>query len=149
MVRISQYVYNKYSFVISRFHCKERKIGLTPLSQFAHSHPFESRIIPSPPPPPNQFSLAEVQSYPALLDCSTCTWQFNSYSTIISGVNSLLFRKIGGVTASGVHLPIIKCPVHHSIHSPLFFRTIVGIEDSALRRPSWIGKARRPLPRFT
>ena len=68
-------------------------------------------------------------------------WQFNSYPTIISGhrtkwfsINSLLFWKIGGVIVQGgVHLPIIKCPVHHSIHSPLFFRKIVGIEDSALR----------------
>ena len=71
----------------------------------------------------------------------TCTWQFNSYSTIISGVNSLLFWKIGCVTASGVHLPIIKSPVHHSIGSPLFFRKIVG----RYGRPSWIGKARLPL----
>ena len=81
---------------------REREIGLTPLlrfwllSQFAHSHPFESRIIPTPLP--RQFSLEEV------LDCSTCTWQFNSYSTIISAdrtkwlsINSLLFWKIGRV----------------------------------------------------
>ena len=72
-------------------------------------------------------------------------WQFNSYPTIISGdrtkwfsINSLLFWKMGGVIglgmgAGGMHLPIIKCPVHHSIHSPLLFRKIVGIEDSALR----------------
>ena len=81
---------------------REREIGLTPLprfwllSQFAHSHPFESRIIPTPLP--RQFSLEEV------LDCSTCTWQFNSYSTIISGdrtkwlsINSLVFWKIDRV----------------------------------------------------
>ena len=30
-------------------------------------------------------------------------------------------------------IKFIKCPVHHSIHSPLFFRKIVAIEDSALR----------------
>ena len=46
---------------------REWEIGLTPLprfwllSQFDHSHPFESLIIPPPPPPPpHQFSLAEV-----------------------------------------------------------------------------------------
>ena len=80
---------------------REREVGLTPLpgfwllSQFAHSHPFESRVIPTPPhPTPRQFFLEEV------LDCPTCTWQFNSYSTIISGdrtkwlsINSLLFGK--------------------------------------------------------
>ena len=120
---------------------REREIGLTPLHrfrllpQFTHSHPFESRIIPTPPPP-RQFYLEEVQSYPALVD-STCTWQFNSYPTIISGdrtkwfsINSLLFWKIG---YWGVHLPIIKSPVHHSINSPLFCCKIVRIEESALR----------------
>ena len=86
---------------------REREIGLTPLprfwllSQFAHSHPFESGVIPTPLP--RQFSLEEV------LDCSTWTWQFNSYSTIISGdrtkwlsINSLLFWKIGrGIVQGG------------------------------------------------
>ena len=154
------------SFVISRFHCKKEKHPSHPsrqfwfLSKFAHSHPLESRIIPSlfNPPPPRQFSLAEVQFYPALVG-STCTWQFNSYPTTISGdrtkwfsINSLLFWKIGGVIiffycsgrGAGVHLPIIKSPVHHSIHSLLFFRKIVG----RYGRPSWIGKAWRPLPLF-
>ena len=71
-------------------------------------------------------------------------WQFNSSPTIISGdrtkwfsINSLLFWKIAGVIVQGggrgVHLPIIKCPVHHSIHSPLFSQNFpLAIErDSA------------------
>ena len=129
--------YIEFRYIEVPLYEREREIGLTPLHrfrllpQFTHSHPFESRIIPTPPPP-RQFYLEEVQSYPALVD-STCTWQFNSYPTIISGdrtkwfsINSLLFWKIGGVIARGVYLPIIKSPVHHSIHSPLVFRKIVG-----------------------
>ena len=86
----------------------------------------------------------------------------NNSTTIISGdrtkwlsINSLLFWKIGRVIVQrrggggeGVHLPIIKSPVHHSIHSPLFFRKIVGIEDSALitgGQLGWINPDARSL----
>ena len=42
--------------------------------------------------------------------------------------------KIGGVIVpGGDYLPIIKSPVHNSIHSPLFLRKIVRIEDSVIR----------------
>ena len=36
---------------------------------------------------------------------------------------------VGG--GGGGILSFIKCPVHHSIHGPLFLRKIVGIEDFA------------------
>ena len=104
---------------------------------------------PLPPPPP---PLAEVWSHSALVG-STFTWQFNSYQTIVSGdrtkwfsINSLLFWIKGEVIARGVHLPIIKFPVHHSIHSPLFFRTIVRIEDSALRAAILDKSTPTPVP---
>ena len=60
------------SFAISRFHCtkeKENRPHPSPqvltfnLCQFAHSHPFESRIIPTPSLPPI-LSLAKTHSDP-------------------------------------------------------------------------------------
>ena len=59
--------YIEFCYIEVLLYEREREIGLTPLprfpllSQFAHSHAFESHIIPTPYPlPPRQFSFEEV-----------------------------------------------------------------------------------------
>ena len=64
--------YIEFCYIEVLLYEREREIGLTPLprfplfSQFAHSHPFESHIIPTPYPLPPANSLLKRFS-PTLL----------------------------------------------------------------------------------
>ena len=117
----------------------------------------------SPPPPPPIPPILSCRGL--VLPCFSrfyMYWQFNTYPTIISGdrtkwfsIDPPLFWKIGRVIVQGWGKGGGGAFAHHQMscssfdsQSPIFSVRSSGSKTQRYGRPSWIGKARRPLPRF-